>query len=58
MNDLAPMFNLWVAFFFILTSALFTLWMLAIIKVIRKGYFKIRPSHEEFLRNIVYLSKR
>jgi hypothetical protein len=42
----------------ILTSALFVFWALAIIKVIRKGYFKVRPPHEKFLRNIIYLAKK
>lgn len=42
----------------ILNSALFIFWVFAIIKVTRNGYFKIRPSHKEFLRNIVYLSKK
>lgn len=45
-------------FSLILGLSLFILWVLAIIKVIRSGNFYFRPGHQEFLRNIIYLTKR
>lgn len=37
---------------------LFTLWCFALVKVTQEGNFYRRPDHKEFLRNIVYLSKK
>jgi hypothetical protein len=39
-------------------SLLFIMWVLAIVKVTKSGNFFNRPSHETFLRNIVYLSHK
>lgn len=42
----------------IFSLLLVVFWIFAMIKVIKNGYFKLRPSHEVFLRNIVYLSQK
>tara|TARA_R110002110_G_C13469307_1_gene719842 strand:- start:10241 stop:10975 length:735 start_codon:yes stop_codon:yes gene_type:complete len=37
---------------------LFIMWCLAIIKVVKAENFHHRPSHKDFLRNIIYLSSK
>jgi len=46
------------AFSVTLGVILFLLWVLALIKVIKKGHFYYKPSSKDFLRNIVYLTKK
>lgn len=45
-------------FSIILGLSILALWVVSIVKVIRKGQFRFKPDHSEFLRNIAYLSKK
>ena len=42
----------------ILGLSLFICWIAALVKVVRQGVFLNRPSGQDFLRNIIYLSKK